>query len=176
MSVKYYLDKRESKLTKEHPIRISAVVNVTQILSTTGYSVKMKSWDEKAQRVKPNQMNAKKQTAAQIYKYLNGVEGVVLDFENTCKTRPSQEKLKEVILSYNPDADPEDGENLNEPHRPSAMHYFEELTRDEGLSNQWTPGTKQIWDAFKKHLEVVVKQQSLDYFNDDGIKAFIRHL
>lgn len=66
MSVKYYLDKRESKLTKEHPIRISAVVNGTRILSTTGYSVKIKSWDEKVQRVKPHQMNAKKQTAAQI--------------------------------------------------------------------------------------------------------------
>ncbi len=176
MSVKYYLDKRESKLTKERPIRISAVVNGTRILSTTGYSVKMKSWDEKAQRVKPHQMNAKKQTAAQINKYLNGVEGVVLDFENNCKTRPSQEKLKEVILSYNPNADPDDGETLTEPRRPSAMHYFEEFIRDESISNQWTPGTKQIWDAFKKHLEVVVKQQSLDYFNDDGIKAFIRHL
>lgn len=176
MSVKYYLDKRESKLTKEHPIRISAVVNGTRILSTTGYSVKMKSWGEKAQRVKPHQTNAKKQTAAQINKYLNGVEGVVLDFENTCKTRPSQEKLKEVILSYNPNADLDDGETLTEPRRPSAMHYFEEFIRDESLSNQWTPGTKQIWDAFKKHLEVVVKQQSLDYFNDDGIKAFIRHL
>lgn len=99
MSVKYYLVKRESKLTKEHPIRISAVVNGARILSTTGYSVKMKSWDEKAQRVKPHQTNAKKQTSAQINKFLNGVEGVVLDFENTCKTRPSQEKLKEVILT-----------------------------------------------------------------------------
>ena len=69
------------------------VVNGTRILSTTGYSVKMKSWDEKSQRVKPHQTNAKKQTAAQINKYLNGVEGVVLDFENTCKVRPSQEQL-----------------------------------------------------------------------------------
>lgn len=34
----------------------------------------------------------------------------------------------------------------------------------------------KIWDAFKKHLEAVVKQQSFDFFNDDGIKAFIRHL
>ena len=176
MSVKYYLDKRESKLTKEHPIRISAVVNGARILSTTGYSVKMKSWDEKAQRVKPHQTNARKQTAAQINKYLNGVEGVVLDFENTCKMRPSQEQLKEVILSYNPDTDPDGEETLNEPRRPSVMHYFEEFTRDESLSSQWTHGTKQIWDAFKKHLEAVVKQQSFDFFNDDGIKAFIRHL
>ena len=175
MSVKYYLDKRESKLTIELPIRISAVVNGARILSTTGYSVKMKSWDEKAQRVKPHQTNAKKQTSAQINKYLNGVEGVVLDFENTCKTRPSQERLKEVVLSYNPDADPDD-ETLNESRRPSVMHYFEEFTRDESLSSQWTHGTKQIWDAFKKHLEAVVKQQSFDFFNDDGIKAFIRYL
>ena len=44
MSVKYYLDKRQGKLTKEHPIRISAVVNGTRVQSTTGYSVKEKSW------------------------------------------------------------------------------------------------------------------------------------
>ncbi|MBR4809189.1 MAG: site-specific integrase [Bacteroidales bacterium] len=176
MSVKYYLDKRESKLTKEHPIRVSAVVNGTRVLSTTGYSVKEKSWDEKAQRVKPHQTNAKKQTSAQINKYLNGVEGVVLDFENTCRSRPAQDKLKEIINSYDPNADP-DEEGINtEPRRKSVVEYFEEFCREEKVSNQWTRGTVQIWDAFKKHLTAVTKGASFDFFNDDGIRAFVRHL
>ena len=34
----------------------------------------------------------------------------------------------------------------------------------------------KIWDTFKKHLKAVVKHQSFDFFNDDGIKVFIRHL
>ena len=107
MSVKYYLDKRPNK-QDEHPIRFSATVNGTRILSTTGFSVKEKSWDEKAQRVKPHQTNAKKQTSAQINKFLSGIETTVLDFENEYKGRPSVEKLREVIDSYNPDPTPEE--------------------------------------------------------------------
>ena len=154
MPVKYYLDKRLNK-KEEAPIRISAVVNGTRILSTTGFCIKPGDWDEKAKRVAPHKINSKKQTAAQINKWLNGVEGVVLDFENTCKGRPTVEKLRDVISSYNPNAAADEEEEVVEPQRPSVMHYFQEFLREESISNQWTPGTMQIWNAFGKHLESV---------------------
>ena len=178
MSVKYYLDKRPNK-QEEHPIRFSAVVNGTRILSTTGFSVKEKSWDEKAQRVKPHQTNSKKQTSAQINKFLSGVETVVLEFENTCKGRPSIEKLREVISSYDPNTNPEDEAEQAQPEapkRPSVARYFTEFLNDEGTANQWTTGTLQIWNAFEKHMKAVVKTRSFDFFNDDGINAFVKHL
>ena len=175
MPVKYYLDKRPNK-KDEYPIRISAVVNGTRVLSTTGFSIKMSAWDEKAKRVKPHQTNSKKQTSAQINKYLNGVEGVVLDYENICKVRPALDKLKDIINSYNPDADEEGEETNDEPRRPSTMHFFDEFLKEERITNQWTHGTMQIWNAFGKHLKAVVKQQSFDFFNNDGINAFVRYL
>lgn len=141
--------------------------------------------------MQPHQTNAKKQTAAQINIYLNGVDGVVvLDFENTCKTRPSQEKLKEVILSYNPNADPDDAETLTKPRRPSAMHYFEEFTKPKykligthagrrtficfALSSGISPQVVVKWTghsdykSMKPYINIVdsIKAQSMTKFNN----------
>mgnify|MGYP002625687911 CR=1 FL=1 len=174
MPVKYYLDKRLNK-KDEAPIRITAVVNGTRILSTTGFCIKPGDWDDKSKRVAPHKTNSKKQTAAQINKWLNGVEGVVLDFENTCKGRPTVEKLRNVISSYNPDAGLDEAEEVVEPQRPCVMDYFKEFLREESISNQWTPGTMQIWNAFGKHLQAVVKRSTFDFYNN-GINAFVRHL
>ena len=182
MPVKYYLEKRPNK-KMERPIRLSAVVKGVRILSTTGFSVKEDSWDEASMRVKVHQTNSKKQTSAFINRYLSGIEGVVLEFENTCRVRPSVDKLKEVINSYNPDADLE-GEDLDEngepidntPKRPSAIQYFDEFRKEQSISNQWTSGTMECWAAFRKHLLSVAKGNSFDYFNDDGINAFVRYL
>ena len=146
MPIIYYLESRQNK-KKDNPIRLSVDVKSARIQSTT-----------------------------QINKYLNGVEGVVLEFENTCKVRPSLEKLKEIIHRYNPDAEPDGEETHDEPRRPSTVEVFSEFTKDERLTNQWTAGTMQIWNAFEKHLKAVVKQQNLSFFNNDGINAFVRYL
>ncbi len=175
MPVKYYLDKRPNK-KEEYPIRISAVVNGTRVLSTTGISVKEAFWDTKTMRVKPHQTNSKNLTSARINQYLSGVETTVLEFENNCKSRPSLEKLRNVINSYHPDSDLEEEDIADGTRRPTAITCFEEFCREERISSQWTHGTMQIWNAFKIHLKAVVKQHSLDFFNDDGINAFVRHL
>lgn len=180
MPVIYYLESRENK-KHERPIRMSAIVLGTRIQSTTGFSIAADSWDKDKMRVKPHQTNAKKQTSAQINKFLSGVETKVLDFENTCKVRPSVDKLKDIIASYDPNVDPaaetdEEQVTPQEPQRPSAVRLFKEFCMDEGTSNQWTDGTLQIWHAFEDHLKKVAKGASLDFFNDDGINAFIRHL
>lgn len=175
MPIIYYLESRQNR-KKENPIRLSVNVKSARIQSTTGFSISPDSWDKEKMRVKPHQTNSKKQTSAQINKYLNGVEGVVLEFENTCKVRPSLEKLKEIINSYNPDAEPDGEKTHDEPRRPSAVEVFSEFTRDERLTNQWTAGTMQIWNAFEKHLKAVVKRQNLSFFNNDGINAFVRYL
>lgn len=175
MPIIYYLESRQNK-KHESPIRLSVNVKSARIQSTTGFSISPDSWDKEKMRVKPHQINSKKQTAAQINKYLNGVEGVVLEFENTCKVRPSLEKLKEIINSYNPDADPDEEEVKDEPRRPSATEVFSEFKKEERLTSQWTQGTMQIWNAFENHLTAVAKQQNLSFFNNDGINAFVRYL
>lgn len=61
---------------------------------------------------------------------------MVLDFENTCRFRPAQEKLKEIINSYDPNADPDDERVCTEPHRKTVVEYFEEFCQEEKVSNQ----------------------------------------
>lgn len=182
MPIIYYLEKRENK-KHENPIRMSVIIRGARVQSTTGFSIKPDDWDGDKSRVKAHKQNSKKQTAAQINKYLSGLETQVLEFENTCTVRPSIEKIKEVISSYNPDADPEAekvDENGNtvsqEPKRKGVVEFFKEFCKEESVANQWTPGTMQIWDAFEKHLKAVVKGASFDFFNNDGINAFVRHL
>ena len=175
MPVKYYLDKRPNK-EGEVPIRISAVVNGTRVLSTTGFSIKASFWDDKARRVKPHKTNSKQQSSAKINSYLSGVESTVLEFENTYKSRPTLERLKEVINSYKLDDDSEGESTSDISRRPSVMTYFAEFCRDERITSQWTSGTMQIWRAFEKHLKSVVKARSFDFFNNDGINAFVRYL
>ena len=182
MPVNYYLEKRPNK-KGENPIRLSAVVKGARVLSTTGFSIKPESWDENSMRVRPHQTNSKKQTSAFINRYLNGVEGIVLEFENTCRVRPSVDKLKELINSYNPNAIEEDLE-LNEygeptpktPRRPSAVNYFDDFVKEQSIESQWTAGTMECWNAFRKHLAYVAKQSTFEFFNDDGINAFVRYL
>lgn len=182
MPVIYYLESRANK-KGEHPIRLSAIVKGARIQSTTGFSISDEVWDKDKMRVKPHQTNSKKQTSAFINRYLSGIEGAVLEFENTCRVRPSVDKLKEIINTYNPDATPEDvdfdenGEPIDTtPKRPSAIQYFDEFRREQSISNQWTSGTMECWAAFRKHLLAVAKGNSFDFFNDDGINAFVRYL
>ncbi len=178
MPVIFYLESRSNK-KGENPIRLSAIVKGARVQSTTGFSINPDVWDKNSMRVRPHQTNSKKQTSSQINKYLNGIEGVVLDFENQCKVRPAVDKLKEVITSYSPDADQEEGygeEITNSSRRPSAIKYFDEFVRDQSIENQWTSGTMECWNAFRKHLAYVAKQSTFEFFNDDGINAFVRYL
>lgn len=182
MPVNYYLEKRPNK-KGENPIRLSAIVKGTRVLSTTGFSIKPESWDENSMRVRPHQINSKKQTSAFINRYLSGVEGAVLEFENTCRVRPSVDKLKEIINSYNPNAsgDDQDFDENGElapkiPRRPSAINYFDDFVKEQSIENQWTAGTMECWNAFRKHLAYVAKQSTFEFFNDDGINAFVRYL
>lgn len=154
MPIIFYLESRGNK-KGENPIRLSAIVKGARIQSTTGFSINPDAWDKNSMRVKPHQINSKKQTSAQINKYLNGIEGVVLDFENTCRVRPSLDKLKEVIISYNPGVDPntEVGEEQDKaPKRPSAISYFDEYEYPVGTKvmlhkNDGEEYEKEVHDA-----------------------------
>ena len=182
MPVIYYLESRANK-KNEHPIRLSAIVKGARIQSTTGFSIAAEAWDKDKMRVLPHQTNSKKQTSAFINKRLNGIEGIFLDFENTCRVRPSVDKLKELLASYNPDAtggDEQFGDNGERipaaRKRPSAIEYFDEFRKEQSISNQWTAGTMECWAAFRKHLAACVNGNSFDWFNEDGINAFVRYL
>ena len=45
MAVKFYLDKRPSKISKEYPIRVSLGIKGTTLISTIGYSVDKNVWE-----------------------------------------------------------------------------------------------------------------------------------
>ena len=104
MPVIFYLDSRGNK-KGENPIRLSAIIKGARIQSTTGFSIKPEDWDENSMRVRPHRTNSKKYNSAEINKYLNGVEGVFLDFEMDCRVKPSIAKMKEILNSYSPDID-----------------------------------------------------------------------
>ena len=171
MPVIFYLESRKN--TKgECPIRLSVSIKYTRYQTTTGFSVAPEIWEKSKMRVKPHQVNSKKQTSAQINKWLNSVEGAVLEFENTSTTMPTQEDIKKIVNGVGQ----EDGEIVEESSYTSAVAYFERFVAEEKVNSQWTPGMMQIWNAFEKHLRAVAKNHDLSFFNNDGINAFVTYL
>lgn len=171
MPIIFYLESRKNK-KGECPIRLSASIKFTRLQSTTGFSIDPDQWDKAKMRVKPHQTNSKKQSSAQINKWLNAVEGAILDFENSCTTRPELDDLKRIVARVGVEED----ETLADSSRLSAVRCFEIFRDEERINNQWTPGSMKIWNAFEKHLKAVVNHHDLSFFNNDGINAFVTYL
>lgn len=169
MPVKFYLDARANK-QNECPIRLSVSVKGARLLSTTGFSVKPEIWDERHMRVKPHQTNSKKLTSAQINRELAGIENALLEFETSCKTRPTNDQLIAVIKERKAVPDSEETKQI------TALECFDTFCKDQSLANQWTAGTLECWSAFRKHLSNNFGKATFDKFDDDGITGFIHYL
>lgn len=82
-----------------------------------------------------------------------------------------------MIIQFFPDVtmDEKDRTPENRNH-PSVMQCFLDFCREESLSSQWTPGTLRVWQNFGRHLQEVAGTESLDFFANEGITAFVSHL
>ena len=178
MAVNYYLAPHKNK-AGEQPIRISIIIYKTRLLSTVGVNVLAEAWDGETQAVKLRidngkgksikYENSKKLDANFINKKLSNIREHFDDYEKELNHRPSEHDLRlelDTALSEEVVVKPSE----------SVLKYFEQFIKEESIACQWTPGTMQCWDAFKKHLKAQGNSIQFDHFNDDGINAFVRYL
>ena len=82
-----------------------------------------------------------------------------------------------MVIKFYPDSrqdgngcPPESGKNS------AVMRCFKDFCREESLVGQWTGGTMRIWNTFGRHLQAVAGNESLDFFDNRGVNAFVAHL
>ena len=167
MILNFYLDKRPNK-KGECPIILSANIMKTRLVATTGFSIHPDDWDKGRQRVMPHKVNSKKQTAAQINETLVQYEVRFTDFEKDCENKPTTEEMKKAMLGQ--------AEKKKKVDRHNVMYYYDIFVREESIAAQWTRGTLQTINAFKKHLQDFAGRKTLVYFNDDGVAKMLNYL
>lgn len=141
MAVKFYLDKRPSKISKEYPIRVSVCIKGTTLISTIGYSVDKKVFE--AGRInKKNYKNAKGVTAKELNAKLSGVEAHFATYDLETKSKPTKEELKrQISLGLMGKGEEQEALEAATPQQPSIFEYLEEFKKEQSLANEWAYGT-----------------------------------
>ena len=178
MAVNYYLAPHKNK-AGEQPIRISINILKTRLLSTIGINVLADAWEGESQSVRikienenkkqVKYVNSKGLEATKINKTLNDIRTHFDDYEKKLTHRPSATELRlELDNALSEEVAVQSSENV--------LKYFDQFVQEESIANQWTPGTMECWDAFRKHLEAQGTNAQFDHFNNDGINAFVNYL
>ena len=178
MAVNYYLAPHKNK-AGEQPIRISINIYKTRLLSTVGINVLADAWEGESQAVKIKIKNDKDK----LVKYVNskGLEAVAINnkltgirthfdaYEKELTHRPSEKELRlELDNALSEEVVVQPSENV--------LTHFDQFIKEESIANQWTLGTMECWNAFRKHLAAQGRNTQFDHFNNDGINAFVRYL
>lgn len=176
MAVKFYLDKRPSKISKEYPIRVSLSIKGTTRISTIGYSVDKSVW-EVGRISKKSYKNSKGVTAKELNAKLAQLESHFASYDLETKTKPTKEELKRHI-SLGLLNKGEEAVVLEEakPTRPSIFEYLEEFKKEQSIANEWAYGTMQCWKTFGNHLNDFDKSITFEDFDEFGITKFIVYL
>lgn len=177
MAVKFYLDKRPSKISKEYPIRVSVCIKGTTLISTIGYSV-AKNALEGGRITKKGYKNAKGYSAKDINTKLSGLEYHFAQYELDLKHKPTKEELKQQIALSLKKTDGDEEQTEVKPLVPTItlQDRLDEFIAEQGAANQWTVGMVKCWNAFKKHMEEFRPDALLDYFNEAGLIAYVAFL
>lgn len=167
MSVNFYLSGHPGK-EGEQQIRISANIKKTRLMSTIGISVKETNWNKESQTVKLKTKNAKGESSNIINGKLASIRNHFEEYEKEVKQKPTKEDLHHQLSIALGEITDSSSENV--------LFYFDEFVQKESIANQWTPGTMECWNAFRKHLAAQGKGLMFDHFNDDGIQSFVNYL
>lgn len=175
--VKFYLSPRPDK-QGECPIRVSISIRGTRLVSTAGYSIAPEKWNQPEKyskelgSVKRGHFNSDGVAYNIINARLKAIDSYFSNFEIGLDHRPTIDELAEHLASVK-------GTTSRKHSRckdaTTALEYFDQFVAEESRNNQWTEGTLQCWQAFRKHF---VNQQFnyLSDINEKGISSFVDYL
>ena len=167
MKLFYYLAPDKSK-KGEQRIRVAITINKTRYISTVGMSVKEADWNPDTQSVVAKSENSKGIKGTEINDRLSTIRKYFEAYEKDLAHRPTVEELKKEL---------DNAINGVVPVKKSknVLKYFDQFLAEEKIDCQWSPGTMECWNAFRKHLEAQ-GDLMFDQLNDEGINAFVRYL
>ena len=169
MNIFYYLAPDVSKKTGEQRIRAAITVNKTRYISTVGMTIKADDWNQETQSAVAKSVNEKGIKGSAINDRLSTIRKHFEEYEKELTHKPTTDEIKREL---------ENAINGVIPVKKSknVLTYFDRFIKEESIDCQWTTGTMEQWNAFRKHLEAQGKGIQFDHFNNEGINAFVRYL
>lgn len=178
MSVQFYLTSQMNR-AGECPIRVSAYIMGKRYATSVGHSVSPKHWIDAIRDnpgayhcngiwVLPGSENSKHVPAEMINKDLEEVVAFLDVFALRCKNRPSTKELRQKVR----EALKRESPTLNLP----MNEWINMFIREQSGTAGWELSTLHAMHTFQKHIGHFGKANDLEYFDADGIAAFIKYL
>ena len=176
--------KRNDQIQLENiPIRMRVTFNCERIDFFTGYRTDASKWDAENQRA--TGMNKSLQTASEINDHLDYLKAEIIKVfrkYELMEVMPTREQVRQDFntrIAQNDDEnwdDTEPDKQVTKPEKNIFWVSFNEFIRVNGRQNDWTDATFEKFHAMENHLKEFNKHLSFDYFDENGLLAFVEHL
>ena len=176
--------KRNDQIQLENiPIRMRVTFNSLRIDFFTGYRTDADKWNAETQRA--TGMNKAMQTASEINDHLDFLKAEIIKVfrkYELMEVMPTREQVKQDFnerISQKSDENWDDAESdkqVTAQEKNIFWDAFKEFIKVNGRQNDWTDATYEKFHAMENHLKKFRKSLSFDYFDDDGLLAYVEFL
>lgn len=181
MATRFYLDKRTNK-DGESAVIISVSMFRKRMLTTLGFSIDPKKWNESRQRVKhgatiemkPTKSSEKKNTSYNdINGWLNEIENHFTQLEINLTTSIDEQSELNLLDEFNKAFRKEKHTDKKDA---TLFDRLDEFVKEVGKENNWSEAVIKIFRALKNHLTAFNKDITFDDLNKDGLFDFLDYL
>ena len=174
----------EKEIVRENlPLRMRVSYNNLRIEFVTGIRVDADKWDKANQRA--TGMNQAMQTASEINDYLDYLKAEIIKVFHKyefMEEMPTREQLKTDFNERISQKDDENGSYADYDKQVTTVKKnvfwdaFREFIKVNGRQNDWTEATYEKFHAMENHLKEFRKVLTFDFFDDDGLLAYVEYL
>lgn len=167
----------------ESPIRVSLCIHGQRFVTTVGMSVHPSDWVNdpaspglKGQWVRPDTVNSSGATAVKINNRLKRVVRHFDQWEPSAPDYPDRELLSlqlKYALGKKKMPKPEE---VDREEKRFLIGAFDEYLKCRPQTRQWSPETLKAHKTLRGHLITGFGSKKLDFFDEDGLNAFIHYL
>ena len=174
----------EKEIVRENlPLRMRVSYNNIRIDFVTGIRVDADKWDKANQRA--TGMNQAMQTASEINDYLDYLKAEIIKVFHKyefMEEMPTREQLKTDFNERISQKDDENGSYADYDKQVTTVKKnvfwdaFREFIKVNGRQNDWTEATYEKFHTMENHLKEFRKVLTFDFFDDDGLLAYVEYL
>ncbi|WP_370641679.1 phage integrase SAM-like domain-containing protein [Prevotella sp. E9-3] len=175
--------RKRNRSGKSATSRMRVYYNNLRIEFVTGIRVDADKWDKANQRA--TGMNQAMQTASEINDYLDYLKAVIIKVFHKyefMEEMPIREQLKTDFNERISQKDDENGSYADYDKQVTTVKKnvfwdaFREFIKVNGRQNDWTEATYEKFHAMENHLKEFRKVLTFDFFDDDGLLAYVEYL
>ena len=176
--------KRNDQIQLENiPIRMRVTFNSLRIDFFTGYRTDADKWNAETQRA--TSMNKAMQTASEINDHLDFLKAEIIKVFRKYELMEVMPTREQVKTDFNERISQKDAENrdysdddkqVTTQEKSIFWDAYKEFIKVNGRQNDWTDATYEKFHAMENHLKKFRKSLSFDYFDDDGLLAYVEFL